>query len=259
MRYRRWVAQRWVRRYEFHWAPLISFRQRRDEFAHWVDDNESPRAILDEDEVVGVAVGHRNLRLTMHRTGFDISVGSPRIDIDPLERVVPAIARIFRSRGVHVASGRTVHTYEIDADYDLLRRRLGRRVTGGQVGEGFEEIDCSALVDFSQKDRRLQVEFGVVRAEELEERLRSPGRGRLRGLDLPRVSDVGEGFPSVSLLCDATWRALRSYPAADDDYTMLWNYITDSIRRIDADSALVADELGRSTEQEVRDEFGRGA
>ncbi len=257
-RYCRCVVYRWLGRYDFHWKPLVSFRQRRDELARWVDDNESPRAVLDEDEALGVAVGHRNLRLTMHRTGFNISVGSPRISIEPLKGVFSAVAGIFKPRSVHVAVARTVHTYNMEADCKLSRRRLAQRVTG-PVGEGFGPTDCSLLVDFSQEYCKLQVEFGVVDADELEGRLRGTGMGRLRGLDLPRVSDVGGDFPPVSLLCDSTWRPLKSYPNASDDTSLLWNYIKESISRVDSDCASVATDLGRFTEQEVGDELNPGA
>jgi len=253
------VAHRWLGHYNFHWNPLVSFRQRRDELARWIDDNESPRAVLDEDEALGVAVGHRNLRLTMHRTGFDISVGSPRISIEPLEGVFSAVADIFRPRGVHVAIARTVHTYDMEADYKNPRQRLAQRVTGLAAGEGFGPTDCSLLVDFSREYCKLQVEFGIVDADELEERLRGTGMGRLSGLDLPRVSDVGRDFPPLSLLCDSTWRPLRSYPIASDDTSLLWNYIRESISRVNSDCASIADDLGRFVEQEVRDELNLGA
>jgi hypothetical protein len=127
-----------------------------------MDDNVVPRAVLDKDDVLGVAVEYQELRVTIHRSGFQISVGAPDLDVTALEAVFGGVFSIMRPGNLHVAAGRILSSVGIDvADYDDARRNFARKCTG-PLADGFEIADGAAVVDLTTNTSRLKVEFGIV-------------------------------------------------------------------------------------------------
>lgn len=260
-RYCSQVEQRWVARYAFHWRALVSFKQRRDALAVWMDDNVLPRAVLDQDDALGVAVEHSALRITIDRSGFQISVGAPGIDISSLEAAFDGIFSIMRPVNLHIAFGRTLSSVKLDvASYDDARQNFARKCTGS-LDDGFEIVDGAAAVDLVTNTSHLHVEFGVASKGELRERLRSPVRGSKTGLELPSLSRVRSEIPDVVLLSDVHWLASRSFKKPDDqDPTSCWRYVLSAIEAVNEDASTVGHALARNAEERgKRDELNRGA
>ncbi len=260
-RYYGQVEQRWVAGYEFHWRALVSFKQRRDALAVWIDDNVLPRAVLDQDDTLGVAVENSALRVTVNRSGFQISVGAPHLDVSTLEAVLGGVFLIMRPANLHIATGRILSSLELDvASYDDARRNFARQCTGSLDG-GFEVVDGSATVDLVTKTSKLKVTFGVASKQELRETLRTPRQGSSTGLKFPPLLHVRSEIPDVVLLSDVDWFALKGFKIHDgQDPTSCWQYVLSVVEALNGDASTVGRALARNAkERRTCDELNRGA
>lgn len=255
------LEQRWVAAYAFHWSPLVSFKQRRDTLAVWIDDNVSPLAVLERADALGVAIGHRALRVTVERSGFTISVGAIGLDISALEPVFEGIFSIIRPTHLHITAGRILSTTELDfANYDETRQNFSRQCTG-LLADGFQAVDGSAAADLATNTSLLEVRFGVVSKQELRDRLRTPLSAAKSGLALPRLQNVKSKIPDVSLLFDVDWRPLRSFGTHDEQGSAPpWQYLLNAVEAINSGASAIGNTIARNMrERATYDELDRGA
>jgi hypothetical protein len=258
-RYHRAVEQLWVARYAFHWRTLLSFKQRRDRLASWVDDNLVPRAILDQEDVLGVAIGQQELRCTIEKHGFQVSLGAPGLAISKMEEFFGGIFDIMKPCNLHIYAGRTLITSELETDYDETRRRFARRCSG-ELESTFDLQDASAAIDISLPGSQLHAEFGVASKQELRDRLRMPPRGRT-AVDLPALARPKIEPPEVAVLCDSTWTVSRGHKFSNnEDAGASWEYTVAAIDTVNTDNYALTRALTRNLrEGGGRDELHRGA
>jgi len=227
----------------------------------WMDDNVLPRAVLDRDDVLGIAVEHSALRITVDRSGFQISVGAPGIDVSSLEAAFGGVFSIMRPVNLHIAFGRTLSSLELDVvNYDDARKNFAKKCTGPLDG-GFEVVDGAATVDLVTNASQLHVEFGVASNQELRERLRTPLQSSKTGLALPSLSRIGSKIPEVVLLSDVDWRTSGNFKKPDDqDLASCWRYVLSAIEAVNGDASAVGHALARNMEERGNcDGFNRGA
>lgn len=260
-RYCSQVEQRWVAKYAFHWRALVSFKQRRDALAVWIDDNVLPRAVLDTDDVLGIAVEYQELRVTIHRSGFEISVGAPDLDVTALEAAFGGVFSIMRPGNLHISACRTLSSVDLDAaNYDDARQNFATKCAG-PLDDRFEVADGAAIVDLATNTSRLKVEFGIVNKQELRERLRKPRQISDTGLELSPLLRVRSEIPDVALMSDVSWFASRNFKKPDgQDPASCWRYVLSSIEAANDDVSAVGYALARNAkERRMRDELNRGA
>lgn len=198
--------QRWNSRYRFAWTPIITFGTRRLNFLEWVEANLDPLAFTDAADSVGVAVGDARTRLTVTARGMTLEDGST----DPhwLTKLEPAIAGVFevmqpRDTALSSASVAWSHPLEDEA-YDAAASAFARRVAGIPAGSSYVPWDASALMDVTAGDVEMQVEWGVVAAHEIIERVTRPTVGRIHGGRVETsLTPMEEPLAPVSLFFDS--------------------------------------------------------
>lgn len=255
------VVQTWNAYYSFHWNPLVSFAQRRAELANWIDVNLAPIGILDQDEYLGLAVSHRSLRTTLSRSGFDVSLGAPGLKVESVAGLIRGIGQLIRPSGVHLASASVVNTVAVDGDYNTLRSEFGARCAG-LLPDGFRIYDGSALVDASSDDGYFYLEFGIVTAAELKERLEKPALGRLSGRRQRVPADLNDRkhpLPAVSVFCEVNWRALQVNADAEEDTDSLYRYVEESTEKANNFATQLAQAIANNATKGESHEYSRGA
>lgn len=206
------TANVWVSAYRYQWTPILTFTRRRLELLEWIDSHMAPLAFRDEADQVGVAVGTMDLRLEVDRYGFVVRA----TDLDnaghQLAELLGGMFEVLEPRSVRQVVSSSLWSFGLATDdYDERRAEFAREATfGSPSAGGFLAIDGSSLVDIESTDWRGQLEFGVVSAEELIERISSPRLGRIKSgdgrWDAPvNLPDLDE-LPIASLLVDASLR-----------------------------------------------------
>lgn len=245
------ATQVWNSRFSLHWNPLVAFMQRRGELANWIDQNIDARGVLDQEDVLGVAVSDPDLRVTVSRSGFDISLGGPHLLIDPLQPLISGIIEVVKPAGVHMASGFVSSSTALVGEYDSLRSAFARRCFGLNAPVGFETVDASVLADLKTETGTQQVEFGVVTDGELMSRLEHPEISRLVTDRAPintSAKSVADRISPVGLFCDSVWRCTtrRAALPASDSSNDIWHHLSDTSNAVVSECLQVLGQIADS-------------
>lgn len=173
--------QRWNSRYRFAWTPIITFGTRRLAFLEWVEENLDPLAFNESPERVGVAVGDPRIRLTITSRGMTLEDGAA--DEAWTSKISPAVAGVFEvmePRDVSMTSAAVAWSHPLpEAGYLETRRAFARRISCIPADAPVAPRDASVLMDVDAPNAEMQVEWGVVEADELLERVTTPDVGRI--------------------------------------------------------------------------------
>ncbi|MCD2170356.1 hypothetical protein LPW41_11675 [Microbacterium sp. JC 701] len=207
--------QRWTSSYRFEWTPIVTFGRRQIRFLDWIEENLEPVAFYDQVGVTGVALVSRNVRLTLDQRGMTLQDGSA-VDagVSLLMPAVRGVFEILEPKGAQLHSASVAWSRGIDhVAYNEARASLARSISRiGLNDSGPLAIDVSALMDIATPAYKGQVEWGVVSADELIDRLSVPEAGRLSSnrpeAELPGI-DAGD-LPESSLFVDTSFRATSS-------------------------------------------------
>jgi hypothetical protein len=200
----------WTVSHRIRWTPIITFARRRLRLLDWFEEYTSPVAFYENDEHVGISLVDRGLRLMISRTHATLSSSTAGLSIDQMEPALRGVFEVLEPKGGVLATTNSVWTCDIeDGEYNEERAALAAAMTGVRGREsGFRAIDTSALVDFESLEHLAQVEYGVVEATELQERLTDPDLGRMGSgsARLPYTGLLPEVVPPVSLLVEVALR-----------------------------------------------------
>lgn len=205
--------QRWTTSYRFDWTPIVTFSRRQLALLDWIEENLDPVAFYDHAGTIGVAVLSRDIRLTVTQRGMTLEDGAVADEgVSVLQRAVEGALETLEPRDVGLTSGSVAWSRGFDGlVYNEARAGLARTISGlGLVDGAPVPIDVSALMDVLTPDFRGQVEWGVVSADELLERLSQPPMGRL-STNRPELVHPGldpDDLPDASLFVDTTFSSL---------------------------------------------------
>lgn len=180
------MYRRWVTSCRFLWPPILTYSRRRGDLLEWFEAHLEPIASLDDGEIVGVAVLSPDLRITVTRQGFTLDSGLGGLDLIELSAAIDGVLEVLAPRDVILDSFTAAGVSSLDHDdYEAERASFAARsaLSGATAiaSAGLLPVDGSNLVDLTSTDLRVQVEWGVVRDDELLARLRHPEQSRLNG------------------------------------------------------------------------------
>ncbi|WP_350279679.1 hypothetical protein [Kribbella sp. HUAS MG21] len=202
------MAQKWTAVYRYRWTPIMTFTRRRLQLLDWYEQHVEPVAFVENPEQIGIAMLSPLLRVRVDRNSMIVSTAEPDLPIDALARAIDGVFEVMEPNGAVIDLVNSVWTSALQGQsYNEARARFGARLAAaGATPAGLRPTDASALMDFQSLDWKGQVEWGVVSARELADRIAEPDRGRIRGeagIDRrPSAQQPREGLPDVSLLVD---------------------------------------------------------
>ena len=214
------MYQDWLSSFQFRWTPILTYTRRYLALLDWFETNIEPAAFIDrpEKQALGVALVAPDLRLTIRRSGMTLESGLSGVPVEKLASAVEGVFEVMEPSSVLAIEYLSTGVFPLeDADYLEECARFGALVSGEGFGssEAWRVMDGSALVDLTSEAMKVQVEWGIVNAEELLNRLRSPGMSRLTNRipvdDRAKVSQrtsPGRNVPLVSVFADQVgyWR-----------------------------------------------------
>lgn len=246
--------QRWTSSYRFEWTPIVTFARRQLRFLDWIEANLEPVSFYDLNGVTGVALVSKSIRLTVDRNGMTLEDGSAlEAGVTLLERAVEGVFEVLEPIGARLRSGSVAWSGPIEhVAYNEARAHLARKISGIPLDSDCAvPMDVSSLVDVLSPDYRGQVEWGVVSAKELIERLSMPEIGRLSS-NRPKANLTGidaEDLPDASLFVDTTFWPLDPPLIADRVG------ISDAVARVNEESERLARVLYAQSEMGRNDEL----
>lgn len=199
------MYRRWSGRYHFRWTPRIGFERRRLDLLTWLETNVDPIGFVVTEDSVGVALGTTDLRLVITKGGLTLVTGASGAPVDALLHAVDGVFDVLQPSSPRGVQGLFKTTYVLPESHLEACARLGRQTSFADPAQAWTPSDSSVLVDFVSEDAGAQVEWGVVSAAELLERLAGNlGRMKHRAPDDTRLNSVpndGE-VPAVSLFAE---------------------------------------------------------
>lgn len=216
--------------FRFQWTPILTYTRRHLALLDWFEQNIEPVAFIDRPEkhALGVALVAPDLRITVTRAGMTLESGLLGV---PIERLMPAINGVFEvMEPSSVLATKYLSTGVVPLDGDDYFERcaqFGGVVSGSVFGESdsWRVTDGSAVVDLISETMKVQVEWGIVKGQELLDRLRNPEMSRLPGrtsqdeqASLAQRLDSGRDVPPVSVYADQVgfWRTGGSVDDVSD-------------------------------------------
>ncbi len=231
------MYQDWLSSFRFRWTPILTYTRRHLALLDWFERNVEPVAFVDRPEMqaVGVALTAPDLRVTVRRSEMVIESGLSRLSIEKLLPAVTGVFEIFEPSSVlaseYLSTG-VVPIDDVDADYYQQCASFGAMSSG----EGFNSSDTwqvtdgSGVVDLTTDRLKVQVEWGIVKADELLKRLRDPEMSRLAGrmgigdrAKIAQITKPGGEIPNLSVYTDQVgfWRSGGSVAEAADVFKLV--------------------------------------
>jgi len=195
---------RWTAKAVLSWKPILTFGRRRLELLDWFEANVEPVAFTDTQEAFGIALGTPSQRLQLDRRSLQIGLLDPGASVLELQPALVGLWEVIVPAKVILQSYRAAWSVPLTAEYEAARRTLTERSLASSFDAGVEAFDCACLVDVRTPVGELQLEFGVVTADEIAERLKTTGLGMTptgEGDRDPYRTDASH-FPQVSLFVD---------------------------------------------------------
>jgi hypothetical protein len=258
------MYQDWLSSFRFRWTPILTYTKRHLALLDWFEENIEPVAFVDRHEMqaVGVALIAPDLRITVRRSEMVIESGLSRLSIEKLLPAVTGVFEVFEPSSVlaseYLSTG-VVPVDDGDADYYQQCANFGAisSAEGFNGSDTWRVIDGSAVVDLISERIKLQVEWGIVKAEELLKRLRDPDRSRLAGrmglsdrAKIAQFTNPGGELPPVSVYVDQVgyWRSGGSVKEVAD----VFNLVTEAQQAASNVATALSDRFLSETREEAR-------
>lgn len=241
------MLHRWSAVYAYHWPPILTFEARRHDALAWLESNANVVSFLDRDREFGVAIGRRALRIVVRPNGMEILLNDPDAEFDGLSGALGGLLALLAPRRMHAGSARLVMSSEISGEYDAVRRANARFIAGDL--RDAEPYDFSTVLDLTVDGNHVAVEYGIVDARELRERLTDFDMGRLNAAEMPPLRQVPDDLAAVSVFADVAWRtgASGSYEV-DSDVDSTVGHVRSRIDEIDAHATKIVSGLSEAVQ-----------
>lgn len=197
---------RWNYAATVSWDPILPFASRRDSFLEWTVANVRFSSFLDDGPTVGIELGD-GVRIRFDRRSLVVEVLRPDANLGDLAPVLEGLQEHLRPQGVCIQFFSLAWSMAIEGDYDKLRKRLAKRSTPIDWPPGAVLEDCAVLTTFTLErvPSQAAVEYGLVSAEELSQRVSDPHMGMMQSQSTRAESPPPnpETLPSVSVFANA--------------------------------------------------------
>ncbi|MEJ7657456.1 MAG: hypothetical protein WKF33_10555 [Thermoleophilaceae bacterium] len=237
----------WTQSLSLRWRPELRFYEKRIEILKSFEEHGYLRAFRVQENFIDARFFGSRDSVSVQQNGLDVFLGHPGSDVDralaaveiSLSAVIPTQPRRFLASFQHL----TPLTMQFE---DAVSRAYGG-VLGRLGTEGIEVDDWALLADISSKEGLPgQIEFGIVRAEEVPLRLsRSAGRVQHEAAapeDWPEPAE----FADVSLFSDLAIRRtdVGSIETLRDEVQSFWQTARSEADRLVStlEKALVGDD-----------------
>ena len=204
----------WLSSFQFRWTPILTYSKRHLELLDWFERNIEPVAFIDqpEEQRLGVAIVAPDLRITVHRAGMSLESGLQGVPIDKLMPAIEGVFEVMEPASMLAIQYLSTGVVPLESeDYLEQCSQFGTLVSGGAFGDSssWRVSDGSAVVDLTSDTMKVQVEWGIVEAPELLNRLSNPAMSRLANrmpLDerarIARATKPVREIPPVSVYVD---------------------------------------------------------
>lgn len=223
------MYQDWLSSFQFKWTPILTYTRRHLALLDWFEQNIEPVAFIDhhDKQLVGVALVAPDLRITVRRWGMTLESGLSGV---PIEKLTPAIEGVFEvmaPSSVLATQYLSTGVVPVEDDYYERCARFGALVSGDVFGSSdlWRVTDGSAVLDLTSEMMKVQVEWGIVKDQELLDRLRHPEKSRLGNrmpvderANIAHRTKPGRDVPPVSVYADQVgfWRTGGSVDDVSD-------------------------------------------
>ncbi|WP_285364092.1 hypothetical protein [Microbacterium sp. LMC-P-041] len=217
--------QRWTTSYRFTWTPIVTFARRQLKFLDWIEANLDPVSFYDREGTTGVAILSRDIRLTVSRSGMVLEDGAAlEAGVGVLREAVAGALGVLEPKDLRLKSGSVAWSEGLAGlPYNEARAGLSRLMSGIDLSSDVPvPVDISALMDVLTPEYSGQVEWGVVSAEELVDRLARPPIGRI-ATNRPEASAAAihpDELPEASVFVDSTFSSLAPENIQDAEGVM---------------------------------------
>jgi hypothetical protein len=214
------MYQDWLSAFQFRWTPILTYTRRHLALLDWFETNIEPVAFIDrpDKQALGVALVASDLRLTVRRSGMTLESGLSGVPVEKLAPAVEGVFEVMEPSSVLAIEYVSTGVFPLEgADYFEQCASFGALVSGDGFGssEAWQVMDGSAVLDLTSETVKVQVEWGIVNAEELLKRLRTPEMSRLASrmpvderAKIAQTTPPGRDVPPVSVYMDQVgyWR-----------------------------------------------------
>jgi hypothetical protein len=206
--------RRWTTAFRFSWTPIITYTRRQLMLLDWIEENLDPVAFANGHDSIGIALVSRDIRMTISANGMSLEDGSATdLGVAALGPVLDGVIKILEPKSVVLHGASIAWSGELESvSYNEARARFAREMSGHSLDDdGLLPIDASGLMDVVSTTHAGQVEWGVVSAPELFDRLSNAQRGRIAE-NRPDANLVGigpEDLPEASIFVDTSLTHLQ--------------------------------------------------
>ncbi len=193
----------WTQSLSLRWRPELRFYEKRVEILRTFEEQGFLRAFRVRESTIDARLFSSRDSLSVRQDGLDLHLRRPDSDLErALEAVEISLSAVSPSQP-RSCSGFFQFLSPVDMEFENAVSRAFGAALGRLGTESIELSDWAFLIDLSAKDGGAgQMEFGIVLAEEVPERL-SAAVGRIQR-ESPPPPYVGEPeeFAPVSLFSD---------------------------------------------------------
>ena len=207
----------WTQTIQIQWRPELRFYEVRIAILRMLEDREILKAFRVGEDFVDAQLFDARTQFSVHQSGLSLSLSHPEANLGlAWEAITIAIAQVRPAEARRVLCA-FQHIAELPSSFDEAVRAGAKGVLQSRVSSA-EASDWAVLLDVQvagEPSLQGQVEYGIVRARELADRLaRRVGRMRESPV-LDRQLWTNVQFPQVALFADTRLEA-QTDAAADD-------------------------------------------
>jgi hypothetical protein len=189
------------------WRPELRFYEQRVTILRELEDRGRLRAFQIHEDQVDAQLLDVDHQLSVRQDGFTLKLFRPDADTNLAWDAVALAVGLVRPAHPRVITASYQHIVELTTTFEeAVARGYDRMFDVRKIGT-VELVDWAFLADFrswGEPPASGQIEFGVVHAEEVPERLARLA-GRIRGSGDPANVWEVDKFPMVALFSDATF------------------------------------------------------
>jgi hypothetical protein len=211
----------WNRTMSLEWTPSLRFYERKIQLLQGMERRGLLAAYAVQEGLVGLLVGDRAMELIVTSRSCSLRLSGSTFDRDRLFEAIGMILRTVEPMAIRATSYSSQHLAALSDSYEEGKSRFIESFFDGRSSNiGLD--DMAVLVDGQDPEHETsyQVEFGVVSADEIPDRLNRHA-GRMEAQESLSPYDWStSGFPAVALFVDSSWELNERANGSDGSVLM---------------------------------------